>query len=107
MFFEYDKQAVVSMGEGVSRKVLAHGGTVMGVEVSFDEGAVGARHNHPHEQMTYILEGDFEFIIEETQHIAKKGDTFYIPSDVFHQAICLKKGKLLDVFSPIREDFLK
>ncbi|EDM59841.1 possible pectin degradation protein [Vibrio parahaemolyticus AQ3810] len=51
------------LGEGISRKVLAHSDNMMSVEVHFEEGAIGAMHSHPHEQLTYVLSGEFEFTI--------------------------------------------
>lgn len=54
MFFFYQNIAVEPAGEGVTRKVLAHGGTMMMVEVCFQAGAIGSLHNHPHEQSTYV-----------------------------------------------------
>ncbi|CAE6930530.1 hypothetical protein ACOMICROBIO_FLGHMIGD_03422 [Vibrio sp. B1FLJ16] len=51
------------LGEGISRKVLAHSDNMMSVEVHFEEGAIGPMHSHPHEQLTYVLSGEFEFTI--------------------------------------------
>ena len=52
------------LGNGVSRKILAYNDNIMAVEVFFEEGAIGSIHSHPHEQITYILEGEFEFTID-------------------------------------------
>ena len=50
--------------------------------------------------------GEFEFSIGEHTKIVKGGDTVYIPPHVLHGAICKEEGILIDVFSPIREDFM-
>ncbi|MCV5838544.1 cupin domain-containing protein, partial [Escherichia coli] len=63
------------LGEGISRKVLAHSDNMMSVEVHFEEGAIGAMHSHPHEQLTYVLSGEFEFTIGDEKKIVKTGDT--------------------------------
>ena len=76
------------------------------VEVYFEKGAVGELHSHSHEQITYVLEGEFEFNIDGKKHIVKAGDSMFKESNVLHGAVCLKKGKLLDIFSPHRADFL-
>ena len=94
-------------GGGVSRKILAYGDALMQVEVHFEEGAVGAMHSHPHSQLTYVLEGEFEFTIDGVKKIVKKGDTLYKTPNVVHGCVCTKKGILLDTFNPYREDFLK
>ena len=80
---------------------------LMHVEVHFEEGAEGAMHSHPHAQTSYILEGEFEFTIDKEKKIVRKGDTMYDEPNVLHGCRCLKKGIVLDTFSPIREDFLK
>lgn len=94
------------LGGGIKRKILAFGDDLMHVEVSFEEGAKGTMHSHPHTQTTYVLEGEFEFSIDGETRIVKKGDTMYEKPNVIHGCKCIKKGVLLDTFSPIREDFL-
>jgi quercetin dioxygenase-like cupin family protein len=96
-----------NLGNGVKRKVLAYHENLMVVEVYFEEGAVGEIHSHPHEQITYVLEGEFEFNIDGKAQIVKSGDAMYKEPNVLHGTTCLKKGKLLDVFSPHRADFIK
>jgi len=94
------------LGDGIKRKVLAYSKQIMGVEVYFEKGAIGKMHSHPHVQLTYILEGEFEFTIGGETRIVKKGDTLQKDPDVIHGCICLTKGVLFDVFTPCREDFL-
>jgi quercetin dioxygenase-like cupin family protein len=94
------------LGNGSKRKVLAYHQNLMMVEVNFEKGAVGEIHSHPHEQMTYVLEGEFEFDIDGKKQIVKAGDSMFKESNVLHGTICLEKGRLLDVFSPHREDFI-
>lgn len=95
-------------GEGIKRKILGHGGSMMMVEVVFDKGAIGADHTHPHEQVSYIVKGSFKFHIEEEEHVVKAGDSLYIPSQACHGTEALEKGSvILDVFTPQREDFKK
>lgn len=106
-YFMNDEIAKEDLGLGVKRKVLAYDENLMLVEVEFEKDAVGALHSHPHEQITYILEGAFEFNIAGNKQILKKGDSSYKEPGVIHGAICLEKGKLLDVFTPHREDFIK
>lgn len=94
------------LGHGVSRRILAYAGKMMAVEVNFEEGAIGALHSHPHEQLTYVLSGEFEFTIGDVTHKVKAGDTLYKKPDIIHGCVCLKAGTLLDTFTPVREDFL-
>ncbi len=96
----------VDVGDGVTRRILAHDGIMMGVENTFDTGGIGALHSHPHEQFTYVVSGKFEFTIGDETHIVKAGDTLHKHPGVIHGCKCLEAGVLLDVFTPQREDFL-
>lgn len=90
----------------VTRKVRAHGDKAMMVEVRFETGSEGAAHEHPHEQLSYCLEGEFDFFVGTATHRMKEGDSILIPGGSRHGVTCRAKGRLLDVFSPPREDFL-
>lgn len=87
--------------------ILEYDDKTMLVEVSFKEGETGEVHSHPHTQFTYITEGKFEFEKDKEKFLVTKGDSLYFEPYCEHGVICLNEGKLLDVFSPIREDFLK
>ena len=92
---------------GSVRKVLAYCDAMMAVENTFETGAVGAMHNHPHTQITYVAEGRFRFTIgDETKEVGK-GDTLCKQHGVTHGCVCLEKGVLVDFFTPMREDFVK
>ncbi|MEL6918630.1 MAG: cupin domain-containing protein [Bacteroidota bacterium] len=94
------------IGEGVKRKIMGYDDKIMLVKVHFSEGGIGYKHEHYHSQVTYIESGEFEFSIGEQTKLVKGGDTVYIPPHTLHGAICIKEGILIDVFSPIREDFM-
>lgn len=95
------------VGEGVSRKILSYDKNIMPVEVHFEKGGIGSVHAHPHTQLTYVLEGSFEFTLDGKPVTVGKGDTIVFTPEVKHGAVCLEKGVLLDVFTPYREDFVK
>ena len=94
------------LGGGVSRKFLGFDNQIMMVQVKFDKGAVGSPHHHFHTQTTYVDEGKFEFTIDGEKKIVEAGDGVYIEPNLVHGAECLEAGMLIDVFSPIREDFV-
>ena len=91
----------------VERKIRAHGGGLMMVEVWFCAGGIGAMHSHPHEQVTYCLSGAFEFAVAGQKQVIRAGDSLYVPAGAEHGTRCLEAGRVLDVFTPQREDFLK
>ncbi|RZP69772.1 cupin domain-containing protein [Vibrio vulnificus] len=94
------------LGQGISRKVLAHSDNMMSVEVHFETGAIGAMYSHPHEQLTYVLSGEFEFTIGDEKKIVKTGDTMYKEPNIEHGCVCLEAGVLIDTFTPMRKDFV-
>jgi unsaturated pyranuronate lyase len=107
MFVRYAECPLEDLGGGVSRRVLAHHGALMQVEVHFEEGAIGPLHSHPHEQLTYVLSGEFEFTIGGETRVVRAGDTLYKAPGVVHGCVCRRKGTLLDTFTPQRDDFLR
>lgn len=108
IFFHDADIALETLEEGrVARKIRAHGGGLMAVEVMFKAGGIGYEHRHVHEQVCYCLEGEFDFTVEGQTTRLHAGDSVYIPSSVLHGTVCLKDGRLLDIFTPQREDFLK
>lgn len=93
-------------GEGVTRRVLAYCDGLMCVENTFRKGAVGTLHSHPHTQITYVVSGSFSFTIDGETRVVRKGDTLLKENGVVHGCTCLEEGILLDIFTPMREDFV-
>jgi len=93
--------------EGVKRKILGYDKNIMMVKVGFEKGAVGYVHKHPHTQVSYVASGKFEIQIGGEKKILSEGDCYFIPSNIEHGAVNLEPGILIDVFTPVREDFLK
>ena len=91
---------------GVTRQVLADAPGLMVVAFSFDTGAQGRRHSHPHVQSTYVAEGRFRFEIGDDVFEVGPGDAFVTPSGAEHGCTCLQAGRLIDSFTPRRDDFL-
>lgn len=94
------------VGEGFSRKILAYGDQLMCVENYFETGAKAPYHKHPHVQAAYVSEGKFIFKVEEEEKVVCKGDSMFLASNVPHGVTCLEKGIVLDIFTPMREDFV-
>ena len=92
--------------EGVERKIMAYADEMMCVENHFKEGAVGALHSHPHTQITYVVTGQFELTVGEEKKIVNAGDVLLKRNGIEHGCVCLKEGILLDIFNPMREEFV-
>lgn len=91
---------------GVSRKVLSYSQRLMMCEISFQKGAKGSRHAHPHHQITYVQQGSLRFTLGNKTSVVSKGDSILIPPDLPHSVEALEDAVLVDVFSPMREDFV-
>jgi quercetin dioxygenase-like cupin family protein len=92
---------------GVRRKIMAYDEHVMMVKVDFETGAIGKLHHHYHSQVSHVHSGSFEVEVAGAKKVLNAGDVFIIPTNVIHGVVCLEAGMLLDVFSPMREDFIK
>ena len=103
-------------GEGVTRRVLGvdcatlrvltYTDGLMCVENTFEKGAVGALHHHPHTQITYVVSGAFDFTVDGVTRTVRAGDTILKEDGVEHGCVCTEAGILLDIFTPMREDFV-
>ncbi|GAB6011032.1 cupin domain-containing protein [Viscerimonas tarda] len=106
-FFVASEEKIYPAGEGITRQFVGYDANIMMVKVIFEKGAVGAPHTHPHVQTTYVVSGKFEAVIAGETKIIEAGDGFYAAPNALHGCTCLEAGILLDVFNPVREDFLK
>jgi quercetin dioxygenase-like cupin family protein len=95
-----------TVGEGVRRKIMAYDENLMLVRVEFSKDSIGNLHQHYHSQITHVESGAFEVSIDGEKKILRGGDAFIIPSNLVHGCVCLEAGVLIDVFSPMREDFV-
>ena len=107
IFIEDDQVSWEEIDLGVRRKIMAYNDDLMMVKVQFDKGGVGSPHHHSHSQISHVESGQFEIEINGSKRILTAGDAFYVPPNVMHGAVCLAAGTLIDVFSPMREDFIE
>lgn len=107
MFIFHKDTTLEDLGNGVTRRILAHDGKMMAVEVNFAAGAVGPMHNHPHEQLTYVLSGEFEFTIGEETRVVSAGDTLYKRPGIMHGCVCLQPARCSIPLLPFAKIFLK
>ena len=102
----WDEIALNKITEMVSQKVVA-GEREMVAQIYLKRGALIPMHTHDSEQMTYILQGALRFLVDGEEIIVREGEVLHIPSRVPHQAEALDDTFELDVFSPIRQDWLE
>ena len=98
---------VEQTAEGIERQMLV-GKNMMLCRFRFAPFLVTPEHEHPHEQMTIVERGRVRFFIEGKERIASEGDVLHFPPNCWHGATMLdQEVVLIDIFSPIREDFLE
>ena len=102
-FFRESDLKAKQVLEGITLRAVAGDKTMM----TFEPNAVIPPHKHPHEQITYVIEGEMEFTVEGETKVLKAGDGVVIYSNQEHSAKILNKpAKAVDAWYPIREDYL-
>lgn len=100
------KEAEAQPAGGFVRRVLAFDKELMCVENTFCKGEAAPLHSHPHLQIVYITEGLFSVAVAGEVRVLGKGDSALVPGNVEHSVTCLEDGAVLDIFTPMREDFV-
>jgi quercetin dioxygenase-like cupin family protein len=104
-YFAWDSVPLEVMSDTISRKVIS-GEKAMLAQVFLKKDGVVPEHHHESEQVSYILEGVLKFELEGKEVVVRKGEVLCIPSYVPHRVVALEDTLGLDVFSPIRKDWL-
>src|SRR5579859_6814429 len=104
-FYTWNNVEQETMSDVISRKVIS-GEKAMVAQVFLKKDAVVPTHHHESEQLTYILEGALKFELEGREVVVRKGEVLLIPANVPHRAVALEDTIDLDIFSPIRLDWL-
>ena len=104
--YDWDTVSEEEVMEGVRRKVIV-GEKAMLVMYHIREGTEFPRHNHPHEQFAYILEGTFRMECDGGTFDLGPGSVMHVPSGAYHGGHAVDGDVVeVDIFSPIREDYL-
>jgi quercetin dioxygenase-like cupin family protein len=106
MFYKANNDGYKTMLDGIRMKTLVHGERTLLSEFKLDKGAVIPKHQHPQEQTGYLISGSLRFSIGEESQIANPGDSWNLPSEIVHGAEALEDSVVIEVFSPVREDYL-
>lgn len=101
----WDEIELERVTEMVSRKVVSGDG-VMVAQVYLKRGALVPRHRHDSEQLVYVLEGALRAVVDDEETIVRAGEVLWVPARVPHQAEALDDTLELDIFSPIRRDWV-
>ena len=102
----WDEIALEKVTEMISQKLVS-GEREMLAQIYLKRGAMVPMHSHDSEQMTYVLQGALRFLVDGEEIVVREGEVLHIPSGSPHQAEALDDTFELDVFSPIRADWLE
>jgi len=101
------QEPAVTTPDGAQRRLLSYGGNLMLVQFTFDAGVSSWRHSHPHEQVGYVVAGEIDFVREGQAAVRlTAGGSYYVPPNAQHHIVTYAPTVLVDVFAPLREDFL-
>ncbi len=106
MFHKSDRDGYRQALPGIWIKTLVYGEKTLLTEFRMDKGSALPRHAHPHEQTGYLVRGQVRLTIGNETFTAEPGDSWCIPGNIEHSADILADSVAVEVFSPVREDYL-
>ena len=106
MFYKKDPANYKEAFEGVTYKTLAYGDKTSLGEFKLKKGCDVPNHSHPHEQTGYMISGRMTFTIDGEDYDTAPGDSWSIPGNVEHSVKVHEDSVVIEVFSPVREDYL-
>ena len=106
MFRKRSSGGQTEVMKGIHLKTLVHGNSTLMTEVLLEKGAVIPTHSHPHEQTGYLVSGHLQFEVDGELISAHPGDSWNIAGDMKHSATAIEETIVIEVFSPVREDYL-
>ncbi len=106
MFQKRDEEGYKELMEGAKMKTLVHGGKTLMTEFRPAKGAKVSFHDQPHEQTGYLISGRLDFTVGDEKITAMPGDSWCIPGNLGHSADAVEDSVAIEVFSPVREDYL-
>jgi quercetin dioxygenase-like cupin family protein len=106
MFKKQDSSGYAQVLDKITRKTLVHGARTLMTEFRLAQGAVLPKHSHPHEQTGYLVSGHMDLAIGGKTHAVGPGDSWCIPGDTEHSALAHEDSVAVEVFCPVREDYL-
>lgn len=106
MFNKYSNSGYATPLDGTQQKTLVYGENTLMSEFRLRKGSIVPLHSHPHEQTGYLVSGQVKFNTGSKEIVCHPGDSWCIPGNREHGAEALEDSVLVEVFSPVREDYL-
>jgi len=106
MFLKRSEQGYLPVLDKIRMKTLVHGDKTLMAEFCLEAGAMLPLHDHPHEQTGYLVSGRMDLVVGDETWQLEPGDSWSIPGGVPHRAVAHLDSVAIEVFSPVREDYL-
>lgn len=106
MFYRADESGYKEVLPGIKLKTLVYGEKTLFAEFIMKSESILPSHSHPHEQTGYLVKGRIRLTIGDEKFEAEPGDGWAIPGNTYHSAEILEDSVAIEVFSPVREDYL-
>jgi len=106
MFEKCNLEGFLTPIEGIDMKTLVWGEKSLLTRFHLTKGSLLPTHTHPHEQTGFMVSGKMKLFIDGNEFVTEPGDSWSIPGDVEHYAEIIEDSVAIEVFSPVREDYL-
>lgn len=106
MFQKYNENGYSIVAPGIQIKTLVYGEKTLMTEFLLAKGHLLPKHSHPHEQTGYLVKGRMRLTIGREEKDLGPGDSWCVPGGVEHYADIIEDSVAVEVFSPVREDYL-
>ncbi|HLO27192.1 MAG TPA: cupin domain-containing protein [Geobacteraceae bacterium] len=106
MFSQPGESGFKEVLDKIRQKTLVYGEKTLLTEFRLESGAILPRHSHPHEQTGYLVSGRLDLMIGAETYRVEPGGSWCIPGNVEHTAVAREDSVAIEVFSPVREDYL-
>jgi quercetin dioxygenase-like cupin family protein len=106
MFYHHNSNRYIPLLEGIGIKTLVYGEKTLLSEFRLEKGSLLPRHSHPYEQTGYMISGRMRLHIGAEAHEVEPGDSWNVPLNLEHGAEVLEDSIIIELFSPVRPDYL-
>lgn len=106
MFARKSQDGYINAIDGIQRKTLVYGEKTLMTEFLLEKGKVLPMHKHPQEQTGYLISGKIILYIQSQEYEVKPGDSWVIPGNTEHWAKIVENSVAVEVFAPVREDYI-
>ncbi len=106
MFAKYTPAGFISPIDGIQMKTFVYGDNSLLARFHLKKGSFLPLHSHPHEQTGFMVSGKMKLFIGKEEFVAEAGDSWSIKGSIEHRAQILEDSVAIEVFSPLREDYL-